>query len=66
MATVSGHATEGVVLSEAREPQSSVAAADEALELGGDAKALLETGRVEGSVDADALALALDELDLDP
>jgi len=66
MATVSGHATEGVVLSEAREPQSSVAAADEALELGGEAKALLENGRAEGSVDADALALALDELDLEP
>jgi RNA polymerase primary sigma factor len=66
MATVSGHATEGVVLSEAREPQSSVAAADEALEFGGEAKALLESGRAEGSVDADALALALDELDLEP
>jgi RNA polymerase primary sigma factor len=66
MATVSGHATEGVVLSEAREPQSSVAATDDALALGGEATALVETGRAEGSVDADALALALDELDLDP
>ena len=66
MATVSGHATEGVVLSEAREPQSSVAATDDALALGGEATALVENGRAEGSVDADALALALDELDLDP
>ena len=66
MATVSGHATEGVVLSEAREPQSSVAATDDALALGGEATALVESGRAEGSVDADALALALDELDLDP
>jgi RNA polymerase primary sigma factor len=67
MATVSGHATEGVVLSEAREPQSSVAATEDALSLGGEATtALIETGRAEGSVDADALALALDELDLDP
>ena len=66
MATVSGHATEGVVLSEAREPQSSVAATDDALALGGEASALVENGRAEGSVDADALALALDELDLDP
>ena len=65
-ATVSGHATEGVVLSEAREPQSSVAATDEALALGAEATALIETGRAEGTVDADALALALDELDLDP
>ena len=37
-----------------------------ALALGGEATALVETGRAEGSVDADALALALDELDLDP
>ena len=66
MATVSGHATEGVVLSDAREPQSSVAATDEALALGPEATALVESGRAEGSVDADALALALDELDLDP
>jgi RNA polymerase primary sigma factor len=66
MATVSGHATEGVVLSEAREPQSSVAATDDALALGGEATALVESGRAEGSVDADAIALALDELDLDP
>ena len=66
MATVSEHATEGVVLSEAREPQGSVAATDDALALGGEATALLENGRAEGSVDADALALALDELDLDP
>ena len=65
-ATVSGHATEGVVLSEAREPQSSVAATDDALALGGEATALVENGRAEGSVDADALALVLDELDLDP
>ncbi len=69
MATVSGHATEGVVLSEAPEPreaQSSVAATEDALALGGEATALIESGRAEGSVDADALALALDELDLDP
>jgi RNA polymerase primary sigma factor len=36
------------------------------LELGREANALLETGRATGSVDADALALALDELDLEP
>ena len=67
MATVSEHATEGVVLSEARDPQgAAVAATDDRLELTGEAGALLENGRAEGSVDADALALALDELDLDP
>jgi RNA polymerase primary sigma factor len=66
MATVSKHAMEGVVLSEARDPQGAVAATDDRLELTGEANALLESGRVEGSVDADALALALDELDLEP
>ena len=64
---MSEHATEGAVLSEAREPAASVAATEAgALELGGEATALLESGRAQGSVDADALALALDELDLDP
>ena len=63
---MSEHATEGAVLSEAREPRGSVAATEVGIELGGEATALLESGRAQGSVDADALALALDELDLDP
>jgi RNA polymerase primary sigma factor len=67
VATVLQHATEGAVLSDAREPGGSVAATEVGgLELGGEATALLENGRAQGSVDADALALALDELDLDP
>jgi RNA polymerase primary sigma factor len=66
VATVSAHATEGAVLSEAPDPQGATTATEAAVELGGEANALLETGRVQGTVDADELALALDELDLDP
>jgi RNA polymerase primary sigma factor len=63
---VSAHATEGAVLSEAPEPQGPTTATEVAVELGGEANALLETGRAQGTVDADELALALDELDLEP
>jgi RNA polymerase primary sigma factor len=66
VATVSTHATEGAVLSEAPDPQGATTATEAAVELGGEANALLETGRAQGTVDADELALALDELDLDP
>ena len=64
MATVSGHATKGVVLGAAgHEPEAArspagTLASEEAL-------ALIESGRAAGRFDAEELALALDELGLD-
>ncbi len=55
----------GAVLSAAGEHGATVAAADLSLD-SEEAKALLEAGRASGRFDADELALALDELDLDP
>ena len=66
MATVSNDATEGAVLSAARnEPERPAAAAPEVVLVSEEGKALLESGRVQGRLDADEVALALDELDLD-
>ena len=58
------HATEGAVLSaRARDPQGSTAT--EGVLSFEEGQALLETGRSKGRLDADEVALALDELDLD-
>ena len=61
------HATEGAVLSAAapREPERTTPAPEVVLQ-SDEGRALLETGRAQGRLDADELALALDELDLDP
>jgi RNA polymerase primary sigma factor len=60
---VSKHATEGAVLSAASEPERT-AAAPEVL-ASDEGRALLESGRAQGRLDAEEVALALDELDLD-
>ncbi len=63
-ATVSSHATEGAVLSaRARDPQGSTTT--QAVLQSEEGRALLESGRAKGRLDADEVALALDELDLD-
>jgi RNA polymerase primary sigma factor len=63
---VSAHATEGAVLSAAaREPERTTSAPEVVLQTE-EGRALLESGRAEGRLDADEVALALDELDLDP
>src|SRR4029079_18888725 len=66
VASVSSDATEGAVLSAARnEPERPAAAAPEVVLVSEEGKALLESGRAQGRLDADELALARDELDLD-
>jgi RNA polymerase primary sigma factor len=66
VATVSSDATEGAVLSAARnEAEQPAAAAPEVVLVSEEGRALLESGRVRGRLDADEVALALDELDLD-
>ena len=66
MATVSNDATEGAVLSAARnEAERPAAAAPDVVLVSEEGKALLESGRAQGRLDADEVALALDELDLD-
>ena len=66
MATVSAHATEGAVLSEAREPQYLGCGDRRSPGAGRRGNGAAREGARPGSVDADELALALDELDLDP
>ncbi len=66
MATVSSDATEGAVLSAAASDPERTATAPEVVLATDEARALLENGRVQGRLDADEVALALDELDLDP
>jgi RNA polymerase primary sigma factor len=67
VATVSSDATEGAVLSAAAasDPERT-AAAPEVVLSSDEGRALLESGRAQGRLDADEVALALDELDLDP
>ncbi|HEX6725570.1 MAG TPA: sigma-70 family RNA polymerase sigma factor [Gaiella sp.] len=67
MATVSNYATEGAVLSAARNEaeRPAAAAAPEVVLVSEEGRALLESGRAQGRLDADEVALALDELDLD-
>ncbi len=66
MATVSSDATEGAVLSAAgNERERPAAAAPDVVLVTDEGRALLESGRVQGRLDADEVALALDELDLD-
>jgi len=66
VATVSNYATEGAVLSAARnEAERPAAAAPDVVLVSEEGKALLESGRAQGRLDADEVALALDELDLD-
>ena len=66
MATVSNYATEGAVLSAARnEAERPAAAAPDVVLVSEEGKALLESGRAQGRLDADEVALALDELDLE-
>ncbi len=61
---MSAHATEGAVLSaRARDPQGSTTT--QAVLQSEEGRALLESGRAKGRLDADEVALALDELDLD-
>jgi len=55
----------GPVLSAAPDARQPTRVSEAGLE-SDEARALLERGRAQGSVDADELALALDELDLDP
>jgi len=55
----------GPVLSAAPDARQPTRVSEIGLE-SDEARALLERGRAQGSVDADELALALDELDLDP
>jgi RNA polymerase primary sigma factor len=64
VATVSGHATKGAVLGTGGDRAPSAAAPEGVLD-SDEARALLEAGREQGSLDADAIHLALDELDLD-
>jgi len=66
VATVSSDATEGAVLSAAASDPERTATAPEVVLATDEARALLENGRVQGRLDADEVALALDELDLDP
>ncbi|HET9938036.1 MAG TPA: sigma-70 family RNA polymerase sigma factor, partial [Gaiella sp.] len=62
---MSAHATKGAVLSApAPHPQGASTAPEAALR-SEEGQALLEAGRARGSLNADELALALDELDLD-
>jgi RNA polymerase primary sigma factor len=63
MATVPGHARKGAGLSAGIDP-APPSGTDPVLE-SVEARALLESGRANGSLDAEAIALALDELDLD-
>jgi RNA polymerase primary sigma factor len=63
---VSSDATEGAVLSAAASDPERTATAPEVVLATDEARALLENGRVQGRLDADEVALALDELDLDP
>ena len=65
MATVSRHATEGAVLSAAASDPERTATAPDVVLTTDEARALLENGRAQGRLDADEVALALDELDLD-
>jgi RNA polymerase primary sigma factor len=65
VATVSSDATEGAVLSAASDPERT-AAAPNAVLVTDEGRALLESGRAQGQLDADEVALALDDLDLDP
>ena len=66
MATVSSDATEGAVLSAAASDPERTAASPEVVLSSDEGRALLESGRAQGRLDADEVALALDELDLDP
>ena len=66
VATVSSDATEGAVLSAAASDPERTAAAPEVVLSSDEGRALLESGRAQGRLDADEVALALDELDLDP
>ena len=66
MATVSSDATEGAVLSAAASEPERTATAPEVVLSSDEGRALLESGRAQGRLDADEVALALDELDLDP
>jgi len=65
VATVSSDATEGAVLSAAASEPERAAAASDVVLVSEEGRALLESGRVQGRLDADEVALALDELDLD-
>ena len=65
MATVSRHATEGAVLSAAASDPERTATVPDVVLTTDEARALLESGRAQGRLDADEVALALDELDLD-
>jgi RNA polymerase primary sigma factor len=60
-----GAATKGTVLSGRRKPEDATDVPEGAL-ASDEALALLESGRTAGRFDAEELALALDELDLDP
>ena len=64
MATVRRTRQGGTVLAAGRHRAPAAPTPESVLE-SDEARALLETGRSSGSFDADALALALDELDLD-
>jgi RNA polymerase primary sigma factor len=66
VATVSSDATEGAVLSAAASEPERTATAPEVVLSSDEGRALLESGRAQGRLDADEVALALDELDLDP
>jgi RNA polymerase primary sigma factor len=63
---VSSDATEGAVLSAAASDPERTATAPEVVLSSDEGRALLESGRAQGRLDADEVALALDELDLDP
>jgi RNA polymerase primary sigma factor len=65
-ATVSRHATEGAVLSAAASEPERTTPTPEGVLQSDEGRALLESGRAQGRLHADELALALDELDLDP
>jgi len=65
VATVSSDATEGAVLSAAASDPERTATAPEVVLSSDEGRALLESGRAQGRLDADEVALALDELDLD-
>jgi len=65
VATVSSDATEGAVLSAAASDPERTATAPEVVLSSDEGRALLESGRAHGRLDADEVALALDELDLD-
>ena len=65
MATVSSYATEGAVLSAAAGNPERTATEPDVVLSSDEGRALIESGRVQGRLDADEVALALDELDLD-